>query len=316
MWIERENACAIRSGELAAPRNGEVLVRNEYSGISRGTEATVLQGRVPASEYARMRGPNMEGDFPFPVKYGYASVGTVESGPDDIKGRKVFCLHPHQDRFVVGAEQVHPLPSELPPERAVLAANMETALNIVWDANIQPGDKVAVFGAGVVGSLVANISSRIAGTDTVIVDNNPRRRRHVEALGLSFAEPNDLGGEFDILINASASPEALTTAISCAAFEAKIVEASWYGDRNATIPLGGAFHSRRLSIVSSQVGSVPADRSHRWSFRRRMSKALELLLDPRLDNLISGETKFTDLPEDYPRILNDQDTLCHRVYYP
>lgn len=315
LWIEGENSCAIRQSELAEAGADEVVVRSLYSGISRGTESLILHGRVPVSEHERMRGPHMEGEFPFPVKYGYASVGTVEAGADDLQSPPVFCLHPHQDRYVVNADFLHPLPAGLPPQRAVLAANMETALNIVWDANVQPGDRVAVFGAGVVGSLVANLCSRIAGTETVVVDNNAQRRLHIEAMGLSFFEPQDLSGEFDILINASASAKALATALSHAALEAKIVEASWYGDGTASIPLGGAFHSKRLSIISSQVGAVPALRARRWSFRRRMAKALELLLDARLDNLISGETPFADLPTEYSRILNDRDTLCHRVSY-
>lgn len=315
LWFEAKETCGLREEGLPAPSNDEVLVRTLFSGISRGTESLIFRGAVPESEFDRMRGPHMQGAFPFPVKYGYAAVGHVEAGPHHLLGKSVFALHPHQDRFVLPVDQVTVLPETLPPQRAVLTANMETALNIVWDAAIQPGDRVAVFGAGVVGSLVAYLSSRIVGTETVLVDLDPKRQGLATDLGLSFSAADRLDGEFDVLINATASAAALENAIAHAGVEAKIVEASWYGDRPVTIPLGGAFHSRRLSLVSSQVGAVPASRRARWSYARRLAKALDLLLDDRLDRLISGETRFSELPAAYGRILSTQDTLCHRIRY-
>ncbi len=315
LWIETANRCAIRQESIEPLQADQVLVRTLYSGISRGTESLVLAGKVPQSEFDRMRGPHMEGSFSFPVKYGYSTVGRIEAGPDDLIGKTVFCLHPHQDRFVTTKDMIAVLPEGLPPERGVLAANMETALNIVWDAMIQPGDRVAVFGAGVVGTLVANLSRRIAGTDTVLVDTNTDRRAHAEAMGISFAEAGTLKGEFDVLINASAAGAALSEAIEHAGTEARIIEASWYGDKSISVPLGGAFHSKRLQLISSQVGAVPPARRARWSFGRRMAKALELLADDSLDHLISGETDFADLADDYPRILSSQTTLCHRIRY-
>lgn len=315
LWFEAAGLCRMRQEKLPPPAEGEICVRTLFSGISRGTESLVLGGKVPVSEYARMRGPNMGGDFPFPVKYGYAAVGRIETGPSDLINQTVFCLHPHQDFFVIAADQVVVLPETLPAGRAILAANMETALNVVWDAGILPGDKVAIFGAGVVGSLIAFITSCIVGTETVLVDRDPGRARLAASLGLDFVEASALEGEFDVLINASGSSEALESAIRHAGMEARIVEASWYGDRHASIPLGGAFHSRRLQIVSSQVGAISAIRRPRWSFARRMAKALELLADQRLDVLISGETDFCDLEAAYPPILSSQDTLCHRIRY-
>jgi len=315
LWFEAPGLCRMRHERLPQPGTGEVCVRTLFSGISRGTEALVFAGKVPESEHARMRGPNMGGSFPFPVKYGYAAVGRIETGPADLMHRTVFCLHPHQDAFVIDADQVAVLPETLPPGRAILAANMETALNVVWDAGILPGDKVAIFGAGVVGSLVAFIAAGIVGTETVLVDREPGRANLAASLGLSFVAACALEGEFDVLINASGSSEALESAIGHAGIEARIVEASWYGDRQASISLGGAFHSRRLQIVSSQVGAISATRRPRWSFARRMAKALELLADQRLDAIISGETPFADLEAAYPQILSSQDTLCHRIRY-
>ncbi len=315
LWFEAPESCRLRQEGLGQPSVNEVLVRTLFSGISRGTEALIFRGLVPESEFARMRGPHMEGSFPFPVKYGYAAVGQIEAGPSHLVGKEVFALFPHQDRFILPADQVTVLPDTLPARRAVLAANMETALNIVWDAGIQPGDRVAVFGAGVVGSLVAYLASRIVGTETFVVDVDTARQELAAALGLTFIPAGSLEGEFDVLVNATAAAEALQEAITHAGMEAKIVEASWYGDRAVSIPLGGAFHSRRLSLVSSQVGGIPAARRARWTYARRMAKALELLLDTRLDRLISGETAFSELPDAYARILSSQDTLCHRIRY-
>ncbi len=315
LWFPEAGQCVLREEILSPPRSGEVLVRAQYSGISRGTESLVFHGRVPRSEQERMRGPHMAGDFMFPVKYGYCAVGYVEEGPEGLKGRMVFCLHPHQSRFVVESAMVTPLPDNLPPSRAVLAANMETALNIIWDANVLPGDRVAVFGAGVVGALSAFIASRIVGTEVVLVDRNAARRALAQRLGLDFAEAGHLGGLFDVLINASASGDALGDALDHAGQEARIVEASWYGAGHAAIPLGGAFHSKRLSIISSQVGSIPASRRARWDFARRLAKALDLLQDECLDFLISGETPFADLAEEYPAIIANPETLCHRICY-
>ncbi|MFD1745379.1 zinc-binding alcohol dehydrogenase [Rhizobium helianthi] len=286
-----------------------------FSGISRGTEATVLQGLVPESEHQRMRCPHMGGDFPFPVKYGYCAVGVVEHGPADLVNQTVFCLHPHQDRFIVPSSDLIPLPVDLPPERAILTANMETALNIVWDAAILPGERVAIFGAGVVGTLVAYLLSRIVGVEALLVDPDLERASLASGLGITFASPTGLKGEFDCIINASGASAALSQAIDLAGFEARIVEASWYGQRQVTLSLGGAFHSRRLSLVSSQVGHVAGKQRPRWSYRRRLEKAMQLLCDPKLETLISGETLFAYLDNDYARILNTTSTLCHRVRY-
>lgn len=315
LWFSAAGTCEIR-GETLSPRaRGQVLLRMLFSGISRGTENLVFHGRVPTSEFERMRGPHMGGQFPFPVKYGYSAVGQVEAGSASLLGKSVFCLHPHQDVFAVDEAAVIPLPDGLPPARAVLAANMETALNIVWDANILPGDRVVVFGAGVVGALVAYLASRVIGTEVLLVDRNPARQALAARLGLDFASGQDLAGEYDVAVNASGSAEALGQAIELAGQEARIVEASWYGDSPVSLPLGGAFHARRLTIASSQVGSVPPARRARWTYARRLAKAIDLLCDDRLDALISGETRFTALENAYPAIIADPETLCHRIRY-
>ncbi len=315
LWFDRAYQCALRRELLPPVQKDEVRLQALFSGISRGTEALVFSGKVPVTEFERMRGPHQQGEMSFPVKYGYALVGLVEEGPDHLVGQRVFCLHPHQDRLNLPASEVHALPENLPPARAVLAANMETALNIVWDARIMPGDRVAVFGAGVVGLLTAYISSCIAATDTTICDTSQSRQAVAQALGLSFTSPDHVPDNCDVLINASASPAALQNALAHAGLEARVVEASWYGEKTAKISLGREFHSKRLSIISSQVGGISAERRARWDFARRMSKALELLCDRKLDALISGETLFPSIVEAYPDILASPDTLCHRIRY-
>jgi NADPH:quinone reductase-like Zn-dependent oxidoreductase len=314
LWIEGPERCAIRAGQVSAA-DGQVVVRSLFGAISRGTERLVFDGHVPPGEYDRMRAPYQDGEFPYPVKYGYAAVGVIENGPEQRVGEAVFALHPHQDFFCVAEADAHGLPDGVPPARAVLAANMETALNIVWDAHVAPGDRVAVFGAGVVGLLTAYLSRRIAGTDVTICDVDATRSMPAERLDIEFSRPGALAGEFDCLINASGSSAALNQALHHAGFESRIVEASWYGSSTAELALGGPFHAKRLSIVSSQVGSLPSHRRARWDRRRRMAKALKLLPDDRLDCLITGETPFARLKQDYAGILASSDTLCHRITY-
>lgn len=309
LWCTAPDQVEIKPGNLG----DGVLVEALYSGISRGTERLVASGRVPQSEYTRMRGPGMEGDFPFPVKYGYCSVGRVTEGA--LQGRAVFALFPHQTRYRLPENALTPLPADVPPERAVLAANMETALTILWDSAAGAGDRIAVIGAGVVGALVAYLAAQIPGADVTLVDVNPDRADLAKALGLDFAAPDDAPVDCDVVINTSASSAGLALALSSAGQEATVVEASWHGDSAVTVPLGGAFHSRRLRVISSQVGHIPAARLPRWTYGRRLSKALELLRDPRLDVLISGETAFEDLPDAYAGILAAPGTLCHRIRY-
>jgi threonine dehydrogenase-like Zn-dependent dehydrogenase len=314
LWIAGPGVAELRAAEVA-PGAGDVVVETRFSGISRGTEALVFRGGVPRAERARMRAPLQEGAFPFPVKYGYAAVGQVVDGPQGLVGREVFVLHPHQDRFAAPAAMAVPLPAGVPPGRAVLAANMETALNIVWDASAVACDRIAVVGGGVVGGLAAWLCARLPGTEVTLVDLNPGRAALAASLGCGFALPEAAPDDCDLVIHASATGEGLATALGAAGLEATVVEASWYGDRPPTVGLGGAFHSRRLKLVSSQVGLVPTGRRARWSNRRRLEAALRLLADPTLDVLISGETAFDAIAPRYGAILERPDTLCHRIYY-
>lgn len=313
-WVAQPGHGEIRDETLAVPGPDQVLVSTLYSAISRGTEKLVFEGRVPPAEFRRMRSPFQSGDFPAPVKYGYISVGVVEQGPQSLRGREVFCLYPHQTHYVVPADAVHPLPAGLPPARAVLAANMETALNGVWDAAPAVGDRVAVVGAGVVGCLVAWLAAGIRGCEVELIDIDPERRRTAESLGLRFAPPADAHADADVVVHASGSPQGLSTALGLAGFEATVVEMSWYGDRRVEAPLGEAFHSRRLVLKSSQVGSVSGAVRARRTARQRMALALDLLRNDTLDALIDAESDFEELPDVF-RELGDRGGLCRRIRY-
>lgn len=315
-WIAAPGAGEIRPERLPHPEPDDVLVRAVYSGISRGTEALVFRGEVPASEAARMRAPFQAGNFPAPVKYGYVSVGVVEAGPAALAGRTVFCLYPHQTRYVVPADAVHVLPDDVPPARAVLAANMETAVNGVWDGAPRVGDRIAVVGAGVLGCLVAWLAGRIPECRVELIDTNAERAAIASRLGVGFATPDRAAPEADLVFHASGAPEGLATALRLAAFEAVVVELSWYGVRTVSLPFGEAFHSRRLTLRSSQVGAVAAHQRARWTQRRRMALALALLADPHLDSLITGESPFEALPEVMAALARGPGRdLCHRIAY-
>jgi 2-desacetyl-2-hydroxyethyl bacteriochlorophyllide A dehydrogenase len=315
-WVVSPGRGEIRAEPLPAPSATDVVVRALYGGISRGTEALVFNGRVPASEYQRMRAPFQDGDWPGPVKYGYANVGLVEQGPAELQGRHVFVLYPHQSRYVVPADAVHVLPEQVPPERAVLAANLETAINVLWDATPRVGDRITVIGAGTVGCLVAWMAGRMPGSDVELVDVNPRRASIARALGVRFSAPADTRADADLVVHSSGSAEGLALALRVAGFETTIVEMSWYGDQAVTVPLGADFHARRLTLKSSQVGVVAASQRARWNTRRRMQLALSLLADATLDVLITGESEFDALPQVMANLATTPgDALCHRIRY-
>jgi threonine dehydrogenase-like Zn-dependent dehydrogenase len=313
-WISYPGAGEIRTSPLPDPGDGDVVVRTLHSGVSRGTETLVFRGGVPASQHAAMRAPHQEGDFPAPVKYGYLNVGVVEQGPAELTGRTVFCLYPHQSRYVVPASAVAVVPDGVPAARAVLAGTVETAVNAAWDAAPLVGDRIAVVGGGMVGCAVAAVLARLPGARVQLVDADPARATVAAALGVGFASPADAEADCDVVVHASATPAGLTRALELLAPEATVVELSWYGDRPVPVPLGEFFHSRRLTIRSSQVGGITPGR--RRTYAQRMALALELLRDPAFDALLTGECDFDDLPGVMPRLASgDLPALCHVVNY-
>ncbi|MFD7614579.1 zinc-binding alcohol dehydrogenase [Streptomyces sp. NPDC059828] len=315
-WLDSPGSGDLRQVVLAAPSGDEVLVRTLYSGISRGTESLVFRGGVPESQYAEMRAPFQEGQFPGPVKYGYLNVGLVEEGPRELVGRTVFSLFPHQTRFVVPASAVTPVPDTVPAERAILAGAVETAVNALWDAAPLVGDRIAVVGAGMIGCSVARLLARYPGVRVQLVDADPARAAVAEALGVDFALPADALGGCDLAVHASATEAGLTRSLELLAPEGTVLELSWYGDRRISLPLGEAFHSGRLVLRGSQVGRVSPVRRSSRTYADRLALSLELLADPAFDALITGECAFTELPSVLARIASGElPGMCHRVRY-
>jgi threonine dehydrogenase-like Zn-dependent dehydrogenase len=315
-WTVQPGRGEIRPIVLPAPAAGQALVHTLYSGISRGTELLVHRGGVPPSEHVRMRAPHQEGDFPFPVKYGYCNVGRVVTGPAELIAREVFCLYPHQSAYVVDAGALHVLPEGVPAHRAVLAASMETALNAVWDAELKAGDRVAVVGAGAIGLLVAYLAARHPGTEVEVIDVDRARAEAARALDLKLVEPGAARGDADLVVHASASSAGLQTALDLAAREATVLELSWYGEATAALALGGAFHALRLRLRSSQVGSLPPSQQPRWTHHRRLALALRLLADDRLERLIDASAPFAELPSVMQRMASGElAALCHLIDY-
>ncbi|MFC9282012.1 zinc-binding alcohol dehydrogenase [Streptomyces collinus] len=315
-WLRSPGLGEIREVALTAPAEDEVLVRALYSGVSRGTETLVFRGGVPTSQHAVMRAPFQEGDFPGPVKYGYLNVGVVEEGPAELIGRTVFCLYPHQSRYVVPVSAVTVVPESVPAGRAVLAGTVETAVNALWDAAPLVGDRIAVVGGGMVGCSVAALLARFPGIRLQLVDADPARAETARALGVDFAGPEDALGDCDLVVHASATEAGLASSLELLANEGTVVEMSWYGDRRVSLPLGEAFHSRRLTVRASQVGTVsPAARAGR-GYAERMALALDLLADPALDALVTGESAFEELPGLMPKLASGEIlALCHRISY-
>jgi NADPH:quinone reductase-like Zn-dependent oxidoreductase len=305
IWYQAPGAVVIRQAPLGPLPPGSALVRTLASGISRGTERLVLAGQVPASEWARMRAPMQQGDFPFPVEYGYCAVGLVEEGPKELLNRMVFCLHPHQDRFIAPIAMLTPIPAGIPANRATLAANMETALNAIWDSGAGPADQILVVGGGVVGLLLAWLAAGLPGAAVTLCDIDASRAVLAQRLGVNFVLPEAAPKGCDVVFHTSASAAGLDTAIASAGMEACVVELSWYGDRAVPLLLGGAFHSQRLRLIASQVGQVAPSRRPRWSYARRLAAAISLLHDRGLDALVGETMAFADAPQRLPQVLAD-----------
>ncbi len=315
-WLREPGVGEIRRTTLAEPGHQDVTVRTLRSAVSRGTESLVFGGHVPPSQYDVMRAPFQDGDFPGPVKYGYLNVGLVEDGPPHLRGRTVFCLHPHQTAYVVPASAVTVVPDDVPVQRAVLAGIVETAVNALWDAAPLVGDRVAVVGAGTVGCCVARLLTRIPGVSVTLVDVDPTRAEVALALGVDFALPEDAAGGRDLVFHTSATSSGLQRSLELLASEGTVIELSWYGDQKTELSLGGSFHSGRLAVRASQVGMVAPARRDRRTTADRLTLALELLRDAAFDSVLGGESPFETLPEVMPRLVSRElPTLCHALTY-
>jgi NADPH:quinone reductase-like Zn-dependent oxidoreductase len=315
-WLRAPGLGEIRPVTLPKPAQDDVMVRTIRSGVSRGTETLVFRGGVPPAQYAAMRAPFQEGDFPGPVKYGYLNVGAVEQGPAELRGRTVFCLYPHQSAYVVPADAVTVVPEGVPPARAVLAGTVETAVNALWDAAPLLGDRVTVIGAGMVGCCVACLLSRFPAVQVTLVDVDAGRADVAAAVGVDFSLPVDAADGRDLVVHASATSAGLQRSLDLLAPEGTVIDLSWYGDSEVRLSLGGAFHSGRLGIRASQVGTMSPARGGRRTTADRLAIALELLRDPAFDALITGESRFCELPDVMARLAAGAlPAICHTITY-
>jgi threonine dehydrogenase-like Zn-dependent dehydrogenase len=315
LWLVDKSKYAILPENLPdLDKKTEILLKMTASGVSRGTERLVFNARVPMSEYQRMLAPHQRGDFPYPVQYGYCATAEILDGPPELIGKFVFSLHPHQDYFITDSKNIALIPAHIPPQRAVLAANMETALNGLWDSGVSAGDHVTIVGGGVLGLLLAFLIAQIPATDVTLIDTQDRSRL-AESFGVRFEQEPQKGLEADLVFHTSASESGLQTAISCAGSASRIIEMSWYGDRETSLSLGGAFHSKRLQLISSQVGKIPNHQKERWTYARRMQKALELLDDARLDQLLTHQIPFLEAASRLPPLLDDPKALAITLLY-
>jgi threonine dehydrogenase-like Zn-dependent dehydrogenase len=315
-WLRAPGCGEIRPVMLPRPGRDEVMVRTLRSGVSRGSEALVFRGHVPPSQYAAMRAPYQEGDFPGPVKYGYLNVGLVEEGPAELRGRTVFCLYPHQTAYVVPAGAVAVVPRDVPPARAVLAGTVETAVNALWDAGPLLGDRVTIVGAGMIGCCVARLLSRFPGVQVELVDVDAGKADVAAMLGVGFALPADAADGRDLVVHASATSAGLQRSLELLAAEGMVIDLSWYGDSEVRLSLGGAFHARRLGIRASQVSALSPARSGRRTTADRLALALDLLRDPAFDALLTGESSFNELPDVIARLAEGSlPALCHTITY-
>ena len=315
-WLRAPGCGEIRQVGLPEPGPDDVVVRTVRSGISRGTETLVFRGGVPPAERARMRAPFQEGDFPGPVKYGYLNVGAVEQGPAELRGRTVFCLYPHQTAYVVPAGAVSIVPDGVPPARAVLAGTVETAVNALWDAAPLVGDRVAVVGAGMVGCCVARLLHLFPASQVTLVDVDPDRtgRRSRPRGRVRLARPRRgrvrprRAHERDI-----GRPSALARPAGARGHRRR---PQLVRRRRVRLSLGRAFHAGRLRIQSSQVGTVSPARAARRTSADRLALALDLLRDPAFDALLTGESRFDELPEVMARLADGRlPALCHTITY-
>jgi threonine dehydrogenase-like Zn-dependent dehydrogenase len=315
-WLAEPGRGEIRPAPLAAPEPGEVLVRTVRTGVSRGTETLVFRGEVPADQYATMRAPFQDGDFPGPVKYGYLNVGVVEDGPGELVGRTVFCLYPHQTSYVVPSAAVTVVPEGVPASRAVLAGTVETAVNALWDARPLVGDRVTVVGAGMVGCCVARLLVRMPGVQVALVDVDASRADVAAALGADFCAPTDAIGGRDLVVHTSATSAGLQLSLDLLAREGTVLDLSWYGDRPVELSLGGAFHSSRLTVRASQVGTVSPAQGGRRTYAERLALALDLLRDAAFDAVVTGESRFEELPDVMAALADGRlAALCHTITY-
>jgi 2-desacetyl-2-hydroxyethyl bacteriochlorophyllide A dehydrogenase len=286
----------VRRSSLPPLTQGQVLVETICSAISSGTEMLLYRGQFPKD--LSDTHDTLSSSLGYPMPYGYACVGRVTKISKDMRhrwlGRLVFAFHPHASRFITSIDELLPLPEGMTPETACFLPNMETAVNLVQDAAPLLGERALVFGQGIVGLLTTALLAEFPLASLVTCDCYPLRREASLSLGVTAAlDPNAsdfreharklLGSGADLSLELSGAPAALDEAIVLIGFGGRVVIGSWYGEKRASLDLGGAFHRSRIKLIASQVSTIAPELRGRWEKARRFEIAWEALerIQPR-----------------------------------
>ena len=297
----------IKTVPTPRPAAGEVIVSTQFSGISSGTESLVYRGEVSEDTALDDTIGALGGAFRYPFAYGYACVGKAADS-----GQAVFAFHPHQDIFAARTSDLIPLPA-VDPAPATLFPLVETALQVTLDAGTGYRDRVIVLGAGVLGLLTALLLQR-SGQRPLLAEPQAWRRGLAASLGVPAAAPEELGKqEVSLVIDASGSPDAPASALGMLAHEGTLLVASWFGAKPVVLPLGGAFHRRRLTIRSTQVSTVPARLGATWTRPRRRLEAAELMPELPLSELCTHVFPFTKAADAFRAVDEGTPGLMHAV---
>lgn len=312
VWFVAPRKVEVRPVEVPEPGDGELLVRTRYSGISAGTEMLAYRGEIDPEMVLDESITSLGGSFSYPFRYGYSCVGTVERSHGAVpEGTLVFAFQPHQDRFVVAERDAVPL-GQTEARAATLFPLVETALQLALDAGSVLEERVVVFGLGAVGILTAAMLQR-AGARVTGVEPQAWRREAAAAFGVQTVAPEEVDavGAVHLVVEASGRPEALVSALGLLAHEGTALVASWYGSKPVSLPLGAEFHRRRLSIRSSQVTTIPAALSGRWTRERRRDAAVRLLGELPVERLATHEFTLAAAAEAFAAVDRGEPGLVH-----
>lgn len=317
--FEKPRTVALKEEPLPAPGAREVLVKTIYSAISAGSELLIYRGRVPAGLPADMTIKTLSKPLRYPQKYGYASVGEVIAAGSGLnqnwQGRQIFCFHPHESHYTARIEDVMAIPASLDLKEALFLPNMETAVNFLLDGRPAIGENVFIFGQGVVGLLTTALlaqyplyqlvtfdryatrrqASLDAGADIAMDPEDPTRTDVVSGAG----DPAPTAGPADLVYELSGDPQALNQAIQAAGFGGRIVLGSWYGSQEAQLDLGGRFHRNRIQLISSQVSTLSPELSGRWTKKRRIDTAWQMIRKLKPAQFITHQFSLSQAKEAY-----------------
>lgn len=293
----------LRDEPRPVPAAGALLAQTVCSAISAGTELLIYRGEAPADMAADSAIAALGGSLAYPLKYGYAAVGRVVGvGPGvatDWLGRLVFAFNPHETHFTVPAEQALPVPAGLDPELAALLPNMETAVSLVMDGRPAIGERVAVFGQGVVGLLTTRLLAQMPLEALICVDPLPLRRDYAQRYGGQARPDAPETADCDLAYELSGNPAALNAAIAAVGYGGRVVIGSWYGAKTAALELGGRFHRNHIQLIGSQVSTLAPRWRGRWTKARRLATAQQWLLRTQPRELITHRIPFEQAAEAY-----------------